>query len=178
MPIVAEQGLAEFSLEEVAARADVTRNLLYHYFPRGREDIVLAVAERAGRQLTDDWVVGDDLPLDQRLAANFARIAEHAMEPTDAWRIHRRARAELEPELAEIVARFSDIVVSSVALNHVGTRNPPPLVRLALLGYLAFAETVLDEARTAGEPSERVMVILADTLVATVRAAVAASGPA
>jgi AcrR family transcriptional regulator len=176
MPIVADQGLADFSLEDVAAGADVTRNLLYHYFPRGREDIVLAVAERAGRELTDDWVVGDALPLEQRLEANFARIFEHAMAPTDAWRVHRRARAELEPELAAIVARFSDVLVSSVALNHLGTRNPPPLVRLAIVSYLAFAETALDEARATGAPRDRVLRILADTLVATIGAAVAAGG--
>ena len=55
MPIVAEQGFARFSLDEVAAAADVTRNLLYHYFPRGRPDLALAVGERAGRELTDGW---------------------------------------------------------------------------------------------------------------------------
>ena len=39
MPVVAEQGFARFSLDKVAARVeDVTRNLLYHYFPRGRPD--------------------------------------------------------------------------------------------------------------------------------------------
>ena len=35
MPVVAAQGFADFSLDEVAARADVSRNLLYHYFPDG-----------------------------------------------------------------------------------------------------------------------------------------------
>ena len=54
MNVVADQGLAEFSLEDVAARADVTRNLLYHYFPRGRADIALAAVKQAGRELTEN----------------------------------------------------------------------------------------------------------------------------
>jgi AcrR family transcriptional regulator len=169
-----EHGVAR--VVELAAGAGVTRNLLYHYFPRGREDIVLAVVERSGRQLTDDWVTDESLPLQERLAANFARIAEHAMEPTDAWRIHRRARAAVEPELAVVVAGFTQVVVESMALNHLGTRRPPELVRLALVGFLSFAETVLDEARTARASRERVMRMLADTLVGTVRAATSAAG--
>jgi AcrR family transcriptional regulator len=175
MPIVADQGFAEFSLDELAAHADVTRNLLYHYFPRGREDIVLAVVEQSGRELTDDWVVDDALPLERRLAANFARVAQHALAPTDAWRIHRRARAALEPEPLEVVAQFTELVVASVALNHLGTHEPPALVHLALVAFLVFAETALDEARLAHVPIEPVMAILADTLVATIASAREAS---
>jgi len=171
-PIVAEQGFGDFSLDDVAARADVTRNLLYHYFPRGREDIVLAVVERAGRQLTEDWVLDESLPLAERLQANFARIADHALEPSDAWLIHRRARAATEPELVAVTAGFTAVVVHSVALNHLGTRRPTALVRLALTGYLAFAETVLDQTRVAGTPGRaQVMRMLAKTLVATIAAA-------
>jgi AcrR family transcriptional regulator len=175
MPLVARQGFADFSLDELAAAADVTRNLLYHYFPRGREDIVLAVVEQAGRELTEEWVVDDAVPLEQRLAANFTRIADHAMGPTDAWRIHRRARAALDPELHQVVAGFSDVVVASVALNHLGTRRPPQMVHLALLGFVSFCETVFDEARQAGLSRGVVMRMLADTLVATLAAATSAS---
>lgn len=175
MPLVAKQGFAEFSLDELAAAADVTRNLLYHYFPRGREDIVLAVVEQAGRELTDEWVTDESLPLERRLAANFTRIANHAMAPTDAWRIHRRARAALEPELGRVTARFSDVVVSSIALNHLGTRQPSAFVRLALVGFVSFCETVFDEARRDRVPRARVMRLLSETLVATIAAAVSAS---
>jgi AcrR family transcriptional regulator len=170
-PILARQGFADYSLDEIAARAGVTRNLLYHYFPRGRSDLTLAVVERAGRQLTDGWVLDDALPLSERLAANFARITEHALGPTHAWQIHRRARAATEPELRAVVARFVAIVIASVSQNHLGTPDPPPLVHLALTGFVAFAEAVLDEARVTGAPRQEVMRMLADTLVATIAAA-------
>jgi AcrR family transcriptional regulator len=175
MPVVAAQGFADFSLEDVAAPVDVTRNLLYHYFPRGRPDIVVAVVERAGRELTADWVTDSALPLEQRLAANFARMAEHALGPTDAWRIHRLARAAAEPELTAIVAVYVDMVIASISLNHLGTAEPPPLVHLALSGYLASAETILDETLATDAPRAPVMQILTDTLVATIAAARAAA---
>jgi AcrR family transcriptional regulator len=175
MPVVAEQGFAGFSLDEVAEHADVTRKLLYHYFPRGRPDIVLAVAERAGRELTDDWVVDEAIPLPERLATNMSRMIEHASEPTDAWRIYRRSRAATDPELREVVDRFVEVVVASVSLNQLGTSDPPPLARLAIRGYLSFFESVLDDARTTRAPRERVTAMLAQTLVAAVNAAAAAS---
>jgi AcrR family transcriptional regulator len=176
MPVVADQGFAEFSLEEVALAADVTRNLLYHYFPRGRPDVVLAVVERAGRELTEEWVLGEELPFFERLAANFARMSAHAFAPSDAWRIHRRARAANRPELDEVVDSYLETVISSVSLNHLGTRAPPPLVHLAITGFIAFAESALEQARIQGMAPDEVMPLLSDTLVATIQAAQAGSG--
>jgi AcrR family transcriptional regulator len=178
MPVVAEQGFTAFSLWRIANRAGVTRNLLYHSFPRGRPDVALAVADEAGRRLTHDWVTDDTVSLPERLAANFGWIYDHAIEPSDAWRIHRHGRAysQPEPELARIGERYVDVVISSIALNHLGTPDPPPLVRMGLIGFLAFAETVLDQARSTGTPREQVMRVLAETLPATVQSAQSASG--
>ena len=171
MPVVAEQGFGDASLEEIAERADVTRNLLYHYFPRGRADVVLAVVERAGAELSGDWVIDEQLPLPERLAANFGRMLDHALGPSDAWRIYRRARSAGEPEIDEIVTRYAERVIASVALNHLRTAEPPPLVHIALTGFVAYAEAALDEARTTRVSREKVMQLLSETLVATVRAA-------
>ncbi|HEY2161665.1 MAG TPA: TetR/AcrR family transcriptional regulator, partial [Solirubrobacteraceae bacterium] len=121
MPLVAEHGLSGFSLDEVARRADVTRNLLYHYFPRGRPDIVLAVGERAGHELTDGWLTDEEIPLQQRMAANFARFLQHAEAPSDAWVIRRLGRASSEPELHGIIDRFEEVLIEGISLNNFGT---------------------------------------------------------
>lgn len=174
-PVVADQGFADLSLEDVAARADVTRNLLYHYFPRGRADIAAAVVERAGHELSDDWEVDESLPLADRLAVNFARMADHALAPSDAWRVYRRARAADDPALQVIAVRYTDSAISSISLNHLGTREPPARVHLALTAFVAFAETALDEARLRHVPREAVMQLLSDSLVAVIAAATANS---
>ena len=114
MPLVARSGFSDFSLDEVAERADVTRNLLYHYFPDGRNDIVRAVAEQAGHILTDDWVTDESIPLAERLATNNSRIVAHAMEPSDAWVIYQLARSSTDPELRTAVDHFVEIVVSNL----------------------------------------------------------------
>lgn len=171
MPLVARDGFAEFSLDEVAARADVTRNLLYHYFPDGRADIVRAVAEEAGHTLTDDWVTDESIPLPERLAINNGRMINHAMEPSDAWTIYQLARGATDPELRSTVDRFVEVVVAATSLNQLGTEDPSPLARVALKGYLGFFGTVLDEARITGTPPELVLELLGETLTAALQVA-------
>jgi AcrR family transcriptional regulator len=174
MPVVAEEGFSEFSLEEIAEKADVTRNNLYRYFPRGRPDIAVEVVHEAGRQLTGGWVTDPALSLEERLRANVAWIAEHAFGPSDAWRIHRRARAADRPEITRIVTDYLDVVVSNIALNNLGTADPPPAVRLAILATIAFGETLVDEARGSGVSREVIAKIIIETLVAALDAAQAA----
>src|SRR3954471_14544474 len=95
LEVVAEYGPANLSLDEVASRAGVTRNLLYHYFPRGRADLALAVFRLAQRQLAANGLFDESVPLAERVAANFARIADHALTPTHAWQVHRMSRSAI-----------------------------------------------------------------------------------
>jgi AcrR family transcriptional regulator len=171
MPVVAEQGFGGFSLEAIAERADVTRNNLYRYFPRGRPDIVVAVVAEAGRQLTSAWVTDPELSLEQRLQANMALVAEHAFGPSPAWRIHRRARADDQPEVAALVDGYLGTIVSNISLNNLGTPDPPPAVRASIVATIAFGEAMIDESRDAGLPRERVEQIILEILVTALRAA-------
>lgn len=169
--IAAERGFGELSLDEVAERAGVTRNLLYHYFPRGRQDLVIAVVDAAGRRLSDGWVTDESLSREERLAANFARTVDHAYGPTEEWRVYRQGRSFADPEAREKSAQYLDRVVSAIALNNAGTEDPPPLLRMAIHGFIAYSETALEEARDNGLDRDEVLRVLAETLVATVAAA-------
>ncbi|MEZ5073767.1 MAG: TetR/AcrR family transcriptional regulator [Solirubrobacterales bacterium] len=171
IPVVAEHGLSDFPLDEIAAGADVTRNLLYHYFPRGRADVAIAVAEAAGHRLTDDWITDESLPLPERVATNVGRMVEHATEPSDAWRIYQLARGSGDPALRETVDRFESVVIESISRNQLGTADPPPLARIAIQGYLAFFAAALGEARRRPVPTAELVGLLNETLAATLRAA-------
>src|SRR5690242_10319899 len=168
--VIAKQGYADFSLDEVAERADVTRNLLYHYFPRGRQDLFLAAVHRGGEQLTADWATDPDVPLADRLAANFARMFEHARGATPAWQADRQARATADPAILAACRVYVDRIVGLVAQNHLGTDDPPPLQRIAIESYLAFAETAVAEAQARAVPEEELLGLLGRTLVAAIDA--------
>jgi hypothetical protein len=80
------------------------------------------------------------------------------------------ARASLDPEVCAVVGRFVEVVISSIALNHLETADPPPLVRLALEGFVAYTETVLEAARTERIERDQVAALLSQTLTATIGA--------
>ena len=88
----------------------------------------------------------------------------------------RPGGASLDPEVVEIAERFRNVVIANMSLNHLGTSDPPPLVRAALRGFLAYGEAALDEWRESDIPREAIIELLGRTLIATIDAAVAA-GP-
>jgi AcrR family transcriptional regulator len=170
LAVAAEQGHAGLSLDDVAARAGVTRNLLYHYFPRGRLDVFLAAMELAGDELTGDFIVDPARSLGERLAANTDRAIEHAERGSDAWLVWRHARSAAEPEILAVRDRYRDVLVRGMSLNFLGTGDPPPLARVALRAYLDFHETALDEWRDSGLDRAALLALLERTLTATVEA--------
>jgi AcrR family transcriptional regulator len=174
--VAARDGHERLSFDAVAKQAGVTRNLVYHYFPGGREELVEAAAHRVGELLSSEWVTDPEIPLAERLAANLNRMMDQAAGPTDAWVLYRQSRGLVDSRLTEIASRYRDRVISNIALNQLGDPKPPRLVRIALDGFLAYVETVMETALAEGVDRERVVAMVAPAIAATVDAAVAAAG--
>ena len=172
--IAAHEGYDNLAFEKVANQAGVTRNLVYHYFPGGRQELLEAAAHRAGEQLSSDWVTDPGVPLPERLATNLSRMMDHAEEPTEAWLLYRQGRGSVDPKLLEIMALYREKIITTISLNQLGTADPPRVVRIALDGFIAYAETVVEAALGEGLPRERVVELVGGTLAATVNGAVAA----
>jgi AcrR family transcriptional regulator len=172
LSVAARDGHEGLAFEAVAKQAGVTRNLVYHYFPDGRRELVEAAARRAGELLLSDWVTDPDIPLPERLASNLNRMMDHAAEPSDAWLLYRQSRGQVEPALIEIASGYRDRVISNIALNQLGNPKPPRIVQIALDGFLAYVETVIETALAEGIDRERVVAMVGPTLAATVDAAV------
>jgi AcrR family transcriptional regulator len=174
LSIAARDGYENLAFEAVATRAGVTRNLVYHYFPGGRQELLEAAVHRAGEQLSSDWVTDPKVPLAERLATNLSRMMDHAEEPTDAWSLYRQGRGSVDPRMLEIAGQYRDKVISTISLNQLGTASPPPIVRIALDGFVAYVETVLEAALGEKMPREQVIALVGGTLAATIDGAVSA----
>jgi AcrR family transcriptional regulator len=177
LAIAAQEGYENLAFEKVANRAGVTRNLVYHYFPGGRQELLEAAVHRAGEQLSSGWVTDPNVPLAERLAANLNRMMDHAAEPTDAWQLYRQGRGTVDPKLLEIARLYRERVIGTIALNQLGTTEPPPIVRIALDGFLAYVETVIESALEKEMPREQVIELVGGTLMSAMNAAAGASAP-
>jgi Transcriptional regulator len=175
LTIAARHGYENLAFEKVANRAGVTRNLVYHYFPGGRQELLEAAVHRAGEQLSSGWITDPDVPLGERLAANLNRMMDHAAEPTDAWQLYRQGRGSVDPALLQIAALYREQVIGNISLNQLGTSKPPPVVRVALDGFLSYVETVIEAALKDKLPREQVIGLVGETLMAAMNAAAGAS---
>ena len=175
LTVAAREGHDRLAFEAVAKRAGVTRNLVYHYFPGGRQELVEAAVHRAGEALSSGWLTDKDIPLPERLAANLNRMMDHASEPTDAWLLYRQSRGLVDPRLLEIASGYRERVISMIALNQLGNPKPPPIVHTAIDGLLAYVETVIETALAEGVDRDRIVAVVAPALTATIDAAVNAA---
>jgi AcrR family transcriptional regulator len=174
LSIAARDGHENLAFEAVATHAGVTRNLVYHYFPGGRQELLEAAVHRAGDQLSSDWITDPKVPLAERLARNLSQMMDHAAGPTDAWSLYRQGRGSVDPKLLEIAGQYRNKVISTISLNQLGTADPPPIVRIALDGFVAYVETVLESALSEKMPREQVIALVGGTLAATIDGAVGA----
>lgn len=170
--VAARDGYERVSFDAVAKRAGVTRNLVYHYFSGGRQELVEAVAHRTGELLLGKWVIDPEIPAGERLAMNLNLIMDHAAEPTDAWLVYRQARGLIDPRLMEISAEYRDRVIRNIALNQLGNPRPPRIVHIAIDGFLAYVETVVETALAEGTDREQLVAMVGPALAATLDAAV------
>jgi AcrR family transcriptional regulator len=177
LQIAAREGYENLAFEAVANRAGVTRNLVYHYFPGGRQQLLEAAVHRAGEQLSSGWVTDPGVPLGERLVANLNRMMDHAEEPTDAWQLYRQGRGTIDTGLMEIARSYRETVIGNIALNQLGTSSPPPVVRIALDGFLAYVETVIESAIEEELPREQIIELVSGTLMSAMNAAAGASAP-
>jgi AcrR family transcriptional regulator len=177
LEIAAQDGHENLAFEKVANRAGVTRNLVYHYFPGGRQELLEAAVHRAGEQLSSGWVTDPKVPLGERLEANLNRMMDHAAEPTDAWQLYRQGRGTVDARLLEIAREYRERVIGLIALNQLGTAEAPPIVRIALDGFMAYVETVIESAIEQETPREQVIELVGGTLMSTMNAAAGASAP-
>lgn len=168
----ARDGWEALSLETVAAGADVTRGLLYRYFPAGREDLLAAIADESCRRLHDGFSTDPDVELADKTAANFRFILEHAAQPSDTWLVYRAAAGSDLPEVRRRVGALRDEFVAAIATNNLGTPSPPPLARLAIRSYIAFLERAVDDWRDRGDITrDELLALLTSVFAATLASA-------
>jgi AcrR family transcriptional regulator len=167
---IAEDGTRELSLDAVAERAGVTRNLLYHYFPRGKRDLELAAVEEAASQLFGDFDTDPEVPLDEKQERNLALFVVHAWDRSDAWQGYVELRSRLDPDVRASLDRYRDSIVELIALNNFGTASPGPYAHAALRGFLEFSAEMLNQGRESGLDIEDVVAVLREVLAATVAA--------
>jgi AcrR family transcriptional regulator len=167
LPLVSRASYQELSLDEVAEAAGISRPLVYRYFPTKRAFYVEALRFAAGQllDLVERAAVGEpEQALRRGLSTYLGYVEEHAR----AYRTILRGDLGGDTEVIAIVDGVRQAIYRRV-LWFLRREEPlPPLVRLAVLGWIGFVEAVsLEWAERRDVPRSTLTEALAQTLART-----------
>jgi AcrR family transcriptional regulator len=170
--IFAQRPFEEISIEDIAAAAGVSKGLLYHYFPSKR-DFYVEVVRQASAQMERMTATDPELPPRARLERGVEQYLDYVAGHARGYATVLRAGIGADPEVLALVeaarARMGDRILAG--MQFVGP-EPPAVLRLAVRGWVGFAEAAaLDWLEHGGLGREELGALLVRTLRGALRAA-------
>lgn len=153
----------EVGLEDLAAAAGVTRNLLYRYFD-SRADLQRAAVGEAIARVATRFDDDPDVPVVEKLPRNVALWFD-VEDP--AVRLVLRARHFPDREVTALLAGARGALCVAIARNHLGEHDPSPELLAVLDGYLTLAQQLMEGGVLGRAQIERVLI---DALPVMIRA--------
>ncbi|OBI21477.1 hypothetical protein A5712_15795 [Mycobacterium sp. E2327] len=135
--LFAEKPYEDVMMEEIAARAGVSRSLLYHHFSSKR-DLYIAIFKRASDRFLARVHNDPQLPLAEQLATALdAHIQSFVDHPFEAVTINRGALSD-DPAIQAIIAQELNVVGQRLTDQLVAEGSPRDATEIAVEGWLAF----------------------------------------
>jgi AcrR family transcriptional regulator len=171
LQMLATLPLDKVAVDDIAAEAGISRGLLFHYFPTKR-DFHVAVARAAAREMLDRTETDPALDGVAQLRAGVAAFVDHVTANRDAYMAFIRGSAGGDPELLAVYeetrAAFSQRVLAGLG----AADDPPPRLRAAVRGWVAFTEELTVDWLGRGDlDRDELIDLIDDALVALVAAA-------
>lgn len=138
----------EVSIEALAQAAGISKGLLYHYFPTKR-DYYAAALQQVAEDLLERTRQPPEIPPLEKLDRGLDAYLDYVQQRAPAYVALMRGGIGSDPEIARIVegirSRFLERIVEGM-----GT-EPPPLLRVALRGWIGFVEAASLDAIERGD---------------------------
>ncbi len=187
-----ERAYDDVSIDAIADAAGISKGLLYHYFPTKRA-YYAAVIEEAAARLVESTETDEAAPPLERLQAGLDAYLGYVKQHAKAYATLMRSGVGVDPGIARIVDQTRTLFIERLTSGFLEGSAPgvmgvdragyatgilrAPIVRLALRGWVGFAEAASlgwTEAIAAGAPApsqDEMRELLAGALMEIVRAA-------
>lgn len=166
--MLGERAIEDISVSEIAARAGISRGLLFHYFPT-KQDFQLAVVQQANAELLVRVVPDPGLGLAEMLRDSVGRYIDYVSESRTSYLALLRGPTSSDPALADMVAQtrraIVGIILSEAPLSDQERADPRLL--LSVRGWVAFTEeTTLSWLREETISRAALIDLLVESLLA------------
>lgn len=139
MDLFCNRSYEEVAIDDIAAMADISKGLLYYYFPT-KHDFYIAVVQYAAEQLLKETAPDPTLEpienLRQGLEAYFAYVEQHAQ----AYLALLRGGVGSDPQMAGIIDSVRQAYVRRIIQNLPEGTQLTPSSQIAISGWVGFVE--------------------------------------
>jgi AcrR family transcriptional regulator len=127
------------SIDDIAAAAQISKGLLYHYFP-SKKDFYVATVRAAAEEMVARTRPPDDLPAGERLERGLDAYLDFVETNANAYRALMKSGVGVDEEVSQILEDTRRAFVARIAREGLGLPELRPAVRLALRGWIGFVE--------------------------------------
>ena len=159
----------EVSIDELAARAKLSKGLFYYYFPTKR-DLYIAAVQSTARELVDKLInsVARQRTPRERAVAGVEAYLDHVESQGEAFVSLMRGGIGADPAVARALEQVrSDILNEFISGSPIGTfLQTRPLSRIAIRSWIGMVEAASLEWLTSKQtiPKLQVVNLLVDLL--------------
>jgi AcrR family transcriptional regulator len=174
MELFSTRAYDEIWVEEIAEQAGISRGLLYHYFQTKR-DFYVAVTRAASAEAAELTAPDPSLPPTEQLRAGIEAFVRYAEEHFEGFLTAYRGSLAGDPEVRAIIDAGRQRQCERILHLVVGDADPPPLLRLAVRGWIAFVQDITAQWLQYGNATRNAVCdLLADVLSRAISAAMEA----
>jgi AcrR family transcriptional regulator len=163
MAVFAKRGFHGASMDDIAAKAGISKPMLYAYFD-SKEGLFAACSRRAGEELRDRMraVMGKDLPPDKAFHAGLMTMFDFVEEHREPWKVLypqgglladpiQREAAEAREAMVSLLTDLFGQVGIAEGIGGDALSHAEPMARALTAATIAVAA---DWARREDEPKE------------------------
>src|SRR3954453_20522223 len=170
--VFSERPVDEVSIDDIAAAAGISKNLLYHYFS-GKRELYLAVISEACERMVELTEPDPDLEPTDRLHASLRAHLDYAEAHADGYTALLRGASSDADVLAIVTDAQDRVIARTLAGLGYAPGTAPAEMMLANRGWLGMIDSMTLEWLGRGCPpgKERMLELLADMFVGVLTAA-------
>lgn len=139
LAVFGERSYEQISIDDIAARADMSKGLLYHYFGSKR-GFYVATIRHAALALLTHIAPASSLPPAERVATGLDAYLTFVEARRNAFVALMRSGVGADPEVLEIVDGTRTAIVARILEEGLGLSKPPPIFRIALRSWIGAVE--------------------------------------